>query len=172
MADNKDIIMCPACGEEMKKVYIKSADCNVDICIQGCGGIFLDNRELQKFDEEHENIDEILAAYKDKNYNKVNENSQRICPYCKSVMVKHHTGKEKETEIDECYSCGAVFLDYGELEAIREQISKKADKNDALQTMFDDLCDISEFKDYKSKSPEELFGKRKTKLINLFNKLF
>ena len=30
---------------------------NVDICINGCGGIFLDNREFNKIDDENEKIE-------------------------------------------------------------------------------------------------------------------
>ena len=60
--DSTKILRCPACGEEMEKIFVSSANCNVDICTKGCGGIFFDNREYQKFDENHESIDEIKQA--------------------------------------------------------------------------------------------------------------
>ena len=49
--DTIDIIKCPACGKEMEKVFIPSEGINIDICTDGCGGIFFDNREFDKFNE-------------------------------------------------------------------------------------------------------------------------
>ena len=40
MADSHKTLICPACGNEMQKIFIKSKGLNIDICTQGCGGIF------------------------------------------------------------------------------------------------------------------------------------
>ena len=60
--DTLETIKCPACGKDMEKIFIKSEGINIDICTKGCGGIFFDNREFKKFDEQHENLDEIIQA--------------------------------------------------------------------------------------------------------------
>ena len=44
MADNKEIIKCPACGEDMVKVLIPDLNIYVDICLNGCGGMLFYNR--------------------------------------------------------------------------------------------------------------------------------
>ena len=119
MADNKDELICPACKNKMKKFFIKTANISLDICIDGCGGIFFDNQEIKKFDEHNENIDEILEILSNKTYQPVNENQKRTCPYCESIMVKHGTSVKQLVEIDECYTCGGIFLDYKELETMR-----------------------------------------------------
>ena len=134
MADTKRIITCPACDKEMTKVYIDEANCNVDICLDGCGGILFDNRELKKFDEEHENADEIFEALRGKNYEPLNKKEVRICSVCDTPMVKQGTGI-KDIEIDVCNVCGAVFLDNGELEKIRK-FSLKKEKHNAEQDVF------------------------------------
>ena len=59
MADNLETNICPQCGKEMKKFYIQNHKFHVDICIDGCGGIWFDNRELKKVDDVSKNIDEI-----------------------------------------------------------------------------------------------------------------
>ena len=51
MTDTKNQINCPACGKEMKKIYLPNEKINIDICLDGCGGIFFDNREFDKFNE-------------------------------------------------------------------------------------------------------------------------
>ena len=66
MAKNFDEIKCPACQKVMTKVFVPSAGVNVDICLDGCGGIYFDNREFKKMDEESENIDPILNAIQGK----------------------------------------------------------------------------------------------------------
>ncbi len=59
MSDTLQPLNCPACHKEMRKVFVPAEGINVDICVDGCGGIFFDNREFTKFDEKAENIDEI-----------------------------------------------------------------------------------------------------------------
>ena len=53
MSDTKEIISCPACQTDMKKIYIANVDKNIDFC-PNCGGLYFDNREFKKFDEKHE----------------------------------------------------------------------------------------------------------------------
>ena len=57
MADNFKTIKCPACQKEMHKIFIPSEGINIDVCLDGCGGIYFDNREFKSFDEQHESID-------------------------------------------------------------------------------------------------------------------
>ena len=125
MADNTDIVVnCPACGKEMKKVYMTAQDVYLDVCLDGCGGIYFDNREYKKFDEKHEDISPLLEAYKGKTFEKVSEIAERICPICNQTMVKHSSSSKFEVQIDDCYSCGATFLDFSELERIRKKLNR------------------------------------------------
>lgn len=56
MADTLETLKCPACGAIMEKVFIPKEGINIDICLNGCGGIFFDNREFDKFNEANEDI--------------------------------------------------------------------------------------------------------------------
>ncbi len=132
MADNLELeLICPACGEKMKKVFMPDAGINIDICLDGCGGIFFDNRELNKFDEPHENADEILKMVEGREFKKVDETETRHCPICKIPMVKMGSGIGG-VQIDVCNKCGAKFLDNGELFKIREGGKVDTSKADAL----------------------------------------
>lgn len=128
MGDTKEIINCPACGCEMKKIWMPEAGVNIDICLEGCGGIFFNNRELDKFDESHENINEILEAIKNKEFKKVDEAEVRICPLCDVSMVKMGACSGS-VEIDVCNTCGGKFLDNGELQKIRSGNGNNNDDN-------------------------------------------
>ena len=76
--DNKTTITCPACGKKMTKNTVPESNIEVDICLDGCGGIFFDNRELQQVDEPIDNIDEILKAIQNKEFEKVDTTAKRI----------------------------------------------------------------------------------------------
>ena len=118
MTDTKKELFCPACGQQMTKIYLSDANINVDICVNGCGGMLFDNRELQKCDDAEENVDDLLASIQGRSFNSVDKNAVRVCPICEVPMVKMGAGKGG-VELDNCNVCGAKFLDYGELEQIR-----------------------------------------------------
>jgi len=131
--DNRNVINCPACDKPMTKVCMQGADVSVDVCLDGCGGMLFDNRELKKFDEEHENIDEISDIIQGKTFENVNEAEVRICPICKVPMVKQGSGKAG-VQIDVCNTCGAKFLDNGELKKIRTFDDVSTNKAEALMS--------------------------------------
>lgn len=135
MADTRDVINCPACDKVMTKIYIPEENINIDICLDGCGGIFLDNRELKKFDNPDCNIDTILEAIKDRDFEPVDQEEVRICPICKVPMVKQGSGKAG-IQIDVCNTCGAKFLDNGELQAIK---SNDEERNERAEAIAEDL---------------------------------
>ncbi len=121
MADSLKVLKCPACGKDMEKVFIPSAGINIDICSEGCGGIYFDNREFDDFDEKDEDISAILAKIENKEFEQIDESSERLCPNCGSKMVKNSSSIHNEIKVDDCYSCGGKFLDRGELVKIRAE---------------------------------------------------
>lgn len=88
MSDTLQPIKCPACHKDMVKIFMPAEGINIDVCLDGCGGIFFDNREFRQFDEKAENIDEILKEIEGKEFEKVDESLTRTCPVCGSKMVK------------------------------------------------------------------------------------
>lgn len=136
MADSKETLICPACGREMEKIFIKEHNINLDICLEGCGGIFFDNREFERFDEQHENIDDILKAIENKEFEKTDESKQRMCPVCSSIMVKNYASAKHEVQIDCCYSCGGKFLDNGELTKIRSQYPTEQERSKDFHSLL------------------------------------
>lgn len=139
MSDNLEIIKCPACQKEMKKVFLPKAGINVDVCLDGCGGIYFDVREFKKVDEQNEDITPILEAIKDKTFDKVDESEIRICPNCGAKMIKNYSSANRSIQIDECYTCGAKFLDNGELQKIRDEFESDSDRSKDFNNKFYDL---------------------------------
>lgn len=138
MSDTLQPIHCPACNKEMRKIFVPSEGINVDVCLDGCGGIFFDNREFKHFDENTENIDDILSVIEGKKFDEVDESLPRTCPVCGSKMVKNYASAKREIQVDDCYSCGGKFLDNGELLKIRAQFETEQDRADAtMKELYD-----------------------------------
>lgn len=121
MADTLKTIYCPACGKEMVKVYDPNVRINIDVCANGCGGIYFDNKEFEIFKDSPNNIEDTLCFIMTSNPKEVDEKVFRTCPACHSSMVKTYMGSTTRVQIDKCMSCGGVFLDYGELSVLRVQ---------------------------------------------------
>lgn len=172
MADSKEILTCPACGEKMEKFFIKRANCNIDICTNGCGGIFFDNREFKIFDEKTESIDEIKKALEGKTFKTIDETYKRICPACGMKMVKNSTSINGDVIVDECYRCGGKFLDYKELDKIRAEFSTDETRSQAVvdylkKNMGAEFEEMHAHKNKTAKNP-----KKQGLFDNLINKFF
>ena len=142
MSDNFKIIKCPACQKEMVKVFVPSQGINIDICLNGCGGFYFDNREFSYFDEQHENIDEITKAMEGKSFEHVDDTLPRSCPVCGAKMVKNYSSVRKEILVNDCYSCGGKFLDNGELQRIRAEYATEQERSDDVMKVIYDTVGV------------------------------
>jgi Zn-finger nucleic acid-binding protein len=113
---------CPGCSQTLKKVV--EADVEVDICSSGCGGVWFDQFEFKKFDEPHEPALQLLKLLPT---NPTTEaRPRRNCAKCDSiVMMRAFHSPRRQIEIDECPMCASIWLDHGELTAIREMFSSE-----------------------------------------------
>lgn len=170
MTDTTEMIKCPACGKNMEKIFIGDAGVNIDICTNGCGGIFFDNREFDKFNEQDEDIDKILEKIREKEFAKVDTGSKRICPCCGAPMVKNTTKINGEVVVDDCYTCGGKFLDNNELVKIRAEYSTDKERSEAaIKKLFDTAGpEINEMQE-STKTGKHLLSKS---YFNAIDKIF
>ena len=171
MTDTEKIVTCPACNKEMTKVYIEEAGINVDICLDGCGGILFNNKELERFDQPHENADKIFEVKANKTFEPTNPKEVRICTFCNSPMIKQNASG-KMVEIDVCYNCGAKFLDHGELKKLRELNAPEIKTKPREEQIFKEDLDalINAFMDGNSANIDEKFDQFAKKHISNTNK--
>jgi len=115
---------------------------NVDVCQGGCGGVWFDWFELKKVDESHEALGEDLMHVERNPDVKLYQDGKRICPRCEGMpMLQHFASVKREVEVDECPNCAGFFLDYGELNAIRDQFETEGERKGAAEAVFADLFD-------------------------------
>jgi uncharacterized protein len=126
-------IKCPACFNELTPIEVGAV--TVDVC-RGCGGIWFDLFELQRFDEEHETAGEWLMQVGREKQIQVDPQRKRECPRCAGVKLKrHYYSPRRRVEVDECPGCGGYWLDAGELEKIREETAAVQQEMAARQPM-------------------------------------
>lgn len=145
---------CPACGHEMTEMRVHDID--VDVCQGGCGGLWFDWLELKKVDEEHEAVGADLLDVKRDETVVVDQSAQRECPRCEGIiMMRHYTSVKREVEVDECAKCGGYFLDYGELNGLRDEYDTDEERAEAAQQMFGEMFDDG-LEDVSDASEEEV----------------
>lgn len=125
---------CPVCSILMKEEDFGGV--KVDVCSDGCKGIWFDWCELIKLDETHEGLGKALNEALE-NDRVAEETGRRIaCPKCNIPMVAHLYQGAKAVTVDECYGCGGFFLDSGELQAIRENFMNDQEREKFVSQML------------------------------------
>ncbi|MEI6437445.1 MAG: zf-TFIIB domain-containing protein [Candidatus Omnitrophota bacterium] len=118
---------CPVCTKQMvaKDFGMKSM---VNVCEDGCKGLWFDYLGLRQVDEKNEGAGAALQAAI--NYPRANDGKRAplACPKCGGIMHAHTYPRVKEVNVDECYSCGGFFLDSGELALIRDRQMSEAEE--------------------------------------------
>lgn len=129
---------CPACGSELVEVEVGGV--KVDVCKEGCGGMWFDNFELKKFDEPHEEDGEELLNMTTDVRADIDRSKRYNCPKCGDiVMMRHFFSVKKEVEIDECPGCGGIWLDAGELGRIRSLFNTEQERHQAADEYFNEI---------------------------------
>ena len=123
---------CPACTAELETVT--AGDIQLDLCKKGCGGVWFDQDELLKFDEQHEfPTHEILSIAKEKEGIKVDSSKIKKCPKCPDeVMARQFLDVKHEVEMDQCWNCSGIWLDVGEVNTLRGQYKNIQERSQAV----------------------------------------
>jgi uncharacterized protein len=109
---------CPACGEPMtRQDFAKVA---VDHCLTGCRGIWFDRGELQKLDHQLKGMSPALRDALS-GTPPVEPRGPIDCPHCREQMDQLEYEAQTTVTVDRCRSCEGIFLDAGELGAIRNR---------------------------------------------------
>ncbi|KPK75151.1 MAG: hypothetical protein AMJ79_12415 [Phycisphaerae bacterium SM23_30] len=121
---------CPACKEAM--IVLELEEVEIDYC-PGCGGIWLDEGELELL------LEEAAAGFwaTFQADHKTKEKSRR-CPICSRKMAKVLGGGTEKIRVDKCKRDHGLWFDGGELEAVLAQAGGETDNRvlDLLKDMF------------------------------------
>lgn len=144
---------CPRTGKELKPVKINNIE--VDLST-GCGGVWFDNFELQKFDEIHEVAGTMLIKHMANYHKPLTDESARLnCPKDTDVvMMRRFYSPKHQIEIDECPQCGGIWLDAEELSGIRDLFPTQKDLKIEGQQFVKNIMNSPEVKTLEKESLE------------------
>lgn len=135
---------CPICWVPLQQLNISGVI--IDEC-DNCHGLWFDAHELARLDEisegSGEDLDRILS------YPRADDMriEQITCPRCSIKMQRRNYYYKSGINVDECYGCGGIWLDAGELGSIRENFKSQAEREEIFEKM---LSDRPEFRQMKS----------------------
>jgi Zn-finger nucleic acid-binding protein len=158
-------LICPRTGTPLKEVEFGGV--KVDLS-EACGGVWLDNYELAKFDEVHEGAGTDLCALMEVHGKDVHiDKSKRIhCPRDGMILQRHFFSSLREIEIDECPQCGGIWLDAGELARIRDLFPTEADRQVSGAAFAQAMFESSGFQEDAAKT--EALQRKAARFANLF----
>ena len=134
---------CPVCHKAMEQIVISGVE--LDYCRDGCGGLWFDNFELKQLDEEDEGGGELLDEILGQSLVDDTMRAEKLtCPRCNNVKMRRHKyNYTSDIHIDQCYSCNGIWLDKGELAAIRANFETAEDKEKVLKKLIASNPEIS-----------------------------
>ncbi len=131
---------CPACGSALTE--LTAGDIKVDACKGGCGGLWFDNFELRNAEEPEQSAGESLLDIPRLPGARVDLNARRNCPRDAGVvLMRHFWSVKRQVVVDECPKCEGVFLDPGELAAVRKEYKTDKDRHEAARKYYREMFD-------------------------------
>jgi Zn-finger nucleic acid-binding protein len=134
---------CPVCETQLNRHDIELPDfeswdtMHVDICENGCGGIWFENHEFEKVNYPHDVGGEAIVEIAASAPRDVERKQQHSCPECDDIIMRQYFySMKREVEVDECGKCGGIWLDGGELAELRTLFDSKEERNEAFQSYF------------------------------------
>jgi hypothetical protein len=125
-------VQCPACSRALEE--LEAGGIRVDVCRQGCLGIWFDRFELDRVDEAHEGSGEALLDLQASLEREPDKSARHKCPRDGAVLRRHWFSAQREVEVDTCPQCSGVWLDAGELARIRQ--TSAAEREQAIEQLF------------------------------------
>ena len=142
-------MICPVCSTAM--VSKDFGGITVDVCADGCKGLWFDWAELIKVDEKHEGFGEAIKEALESSRVNTGDRGGIDCPKCGISMHMHKYKSAKSVTVDECYACGGFFLDSGEFKVIRDTFMSEKEEEEYLQKLLKEIPEFQERKDKQEK---------------------
>jgi len=162
---------CPACANEMAT---QNFGVNVEVC-DNCKGMWFEQGELRMMDENNEGLGAALEAALRSPRANLGQRGDLTCPKCGISMHQHRYKRNEQVNIDECYKCGGMFLDSGELTEIRNHYMSDADVDAYADQLVNSIPEYVEAeKDLKAKEERTEAIKKATRFltVNYWRKKF
>lgn len=148
---------CPACGMEMVRIDFGAAE--VEVCRDGCGGIWFELQERAGLEEPHEGFDRSLEEAIHDHREGLKGRGQIQCPECSIPMQVHGYRGLEDVRVRECYKCGGVFLDPAELKRLRDSLKQTESEKQGEDNRLKENREFQAAMEFLSTSSHERQGR-------------
>lgn len=155
MRNKMNILKCPVCSEDFKKIIYENQE--VDVC-QSCGGVWFDKEELFNVVDGllSKNLIEpesVKEAYEKRAVASRNvEQSARYCPRCKEALEVFNYSYDSNVFLDRCPSCQGIWADRKELEAVGKYLKGNPEVDKYAEILASELKKSSRLSSGKGKA--------------------
>ncbi len=151
-------MQCPRCQTET--VELTNNNVNVEVCLNGCSGIWFDPYIFKQLDEPHEAEISFLQKLSQGKKGAIDLEKKIDCPRCDSQpLFRRFFSVRKSVEIDECPRCAGVWLDAGELTQIYSMFETEEQRKGEADILLAEL--IGPNMEKLSKASEEELEKNR-----------
>lgn len=109
---------CPACWRPMYETAVREV--TVDVCKDGCAGVWFDAWELRKLEEGESADGAFLRVLRPRIDTDPERRARRFCPRDRVPLRRTFLGAEVALEIDTCSACKGLWIDPGEIGRLPE----------------------------------------------------
>lgn len=128
---------CPACGNTLLEAAF--GEVLLDVCAGGCGGIWFDKDELDRFDGSNDQQIESIFKIERGPSKAFDLEAVRNCPRCpEQTLWRRYYDPQNSVVVDQCPNCSGIWLDVGELEQIRAQFGTEKEKRQFGDSYLDE----------------------------------
>lgn len=140
---------CPRTGEPMITRNVGGVEVEIS---PACGGVWFDRFELQKVDEAHEEVGDMLVEHLDTYHRTLEPTAPRLkCPRDTDVvMMRRYFSPKRQIEIDECPACGGVWLDAEELAGLRSLFRSVEERQAARESFAREILSSPEAQEHRA----------------------
>tara|TARA_R110002167_G_scaffold28926_24_gene96830 strand:+ start:3535 stop:4038 length:504 start_codon:yes stop_codon:yes gene_type:complete len=130
-------MLCPRTNTQLIKVNVGKVPVYVS---EACGGVFLENQSLKLFECPESKRGKVLSIHLAQFNNELLSLDKRVnCPVCTdTVMLRRFYSPLHVVEIDECPSCGGIWLDTGELSKLQSLMLNEKERAILRSQLLDD----------------------------------
>jgi len=132
---------CPECSKNM--IEEDFGGIKIDVCKDGCKGVWFDWLELKKLDEKAEGSGQALKKTLEAARPNTGKRGKINCPKCQIPMHEHRYQSSKAVIVDECYNCCGFFLDAGELKTIRNTFMNEEERQAYTEKLLNEFPGFS-----------------------------
>jgi uncharacterized protein len=129
---------CPACRSSLQERHV--SDVKIDVCEEGCAGIWFDGSQIKKMDEPQDPDAETILNLKPAT-DVTLQAEPHNCPKCRTntlTRIESAKSGKKKILLEDCSKCRGVFINASVLNVLRRENPTETSRKLAAAKLFEE----------------------------------